>query len=131
MFKRTFGCIFGAFTALLAIGFMLGMISQCGAGNDDKNSITDKINLLEQPGDVVSTKDFQVTDVLESGYAIARELKNTKNKNWSDLKVVIYDSNNGSFYDKQIIKMPKGKCARLIGTYKYYSETLPVVQILE
>ena len=130
MFKRTFGCIFGAFAALLAIAFMLAFMSQCGACRHN-STITDKINLLEQPGDVVSTKDFQVTDVLESGYAVAYELENTKDKLWSDLQVVIYDPNNGPFYDKQIIKMPKGKCARLIGTYKYYSETLPVVQILE
>ena len=49
----------------------------------------------------------------------------------SDLEVLILAHEGDNFYDKQVIKVPKGKCARQIGNYRYeeYGSTkvIPIV----
>ena len=77
--------------------------------------------LFDKPGDCVSRKNFEVQKVLESGDAIALEIRETI---WghvftSDLEVLILAQEGSNFYNNQIVKTPLGKCARQIGNYKY------------
>ena len=37
----------------------------------------------------------------------------------SDLEGLILAQEGDNFYNKQVVKAPKGKCARQIGNYKY------------
>lgn len=85
------------------------------------NRADDEKILFDKPGDCVSWKNFEVQKVLESGDVIALEIKDMYSGyvSTSDLEVLIPAQGNGSFYEKQIIKAPKGKCARQIGIYKY------------
>lgn len=92
------------------------------------------ITLFDKPGDCVSWKNFEVQEVLESGDAIAREIERISSGYvfTSDLEVLILAPEEGSrFYNNQIIKAPKGKCARQIGNYKYekYGNTkvIPII----
>ena len=89
--------------------------------------------LFDEPGECVSRKNFEVQRVLESGDAIALEI-NEQISGYvltSDLEVMIPAQEGSNFYDKQIVKTPKGKCARQIGTYTYkkYGDTkvIPIV----
>jgi len=77
--------------------------------------------LFDKPGDCVSRKNFEVQEVLESGDAIALEIRETIEGYifTSDLEVLILAQEGSNFYNKQIVKAPHGKCARQIGTYKY------------
>lgn len=51
----------------------------------------------------------------------------------SDLEVLILAQEGSNFYNNQIVKAPKGKCARQIGNYKYqpykYGDTkvIPII----
>lgn len=100
-------------------------------------SITDKKNsgkiLFDKPGDCVSRKNFEVQEVLESGDAIALEIRENISGHifTSDLEVLILAQEGSNFYNKQIVKAPQGKCARQIGTYKYqqYGNTkvIPII----
>lgn len=89
--------------------------------------------LFDKPGECVSRKNFKVKEVLESGDAIALEIKEVFDGCvfTSDLEVLILAQDDGNFYDNQIVKAPKGKCARQIGTYKYqrYGNTkvIPII----
>lgn len=85
--------------------------------------------MFDKPGACVSRKDFQVQEVLESGDAIALEIKETYYDLviTSDLEVLILAQEGKNFYDKQIVKTPKGKCARHVGNYKYYGGTIPII----
>ena len=89
--------------------------------------------LFDEPGECVSRKNFEVQEVLESGDAIALEVEHIGYGYvlTSDLEVLIPAREGSHFYDKQIIKTPKGKCARQIGNYKYqrYGDTkvIPIV----
>ena len=71
--------------------------------------------------------------VLESGDAIALEIRETIGGHifTSDLEVLILAQDGSNFYNNQIVKAPKGKCARQVGNYKYqkYGNTkvIPIV----
>ena len=91
--------------------------------------------LFDKPGDCVSRKNFEVQEVLESGDAIALEIRETIGGHifTSDLEVLILAQEGSNFYNKQIVKTPHGKCARQIGNYKYqpykYGDTkvIPII----
>lgn len=91
------------------------------------------ITLFDEPGECVSRKNFEVQNVLESGDAIALEIRDAVSGYifTSDLEVLILAHDGDNFYNKQIIKAPKGKFARQIGTYKYNNygniKTIPVI----
>ena len=89
--------------------------------------------LFDKPGDCVSRKNFQVQKVLESGDAIALEVRESISGYvfTSDLEVLILAQEGSNFYNNQIVKAPQGKCARQIGNYKYqeYGNTkvIPII----
>ena len=91
--------------------------------------------MFDKPGDCVSRKNFEVQEVLESGDAIALEIRETIGGHifTSDLEVLILAQEGSNFYNKQIVKAPHGKCARQIGNYKYrpyeYGDTkvIPII----
>lgn len=89
--------------------------------------------LFDKPGDCVSRKNFEVQKVLESGDAIALEVRESISGYvfTSDLEVLILAQEGSNFYDNQIVKAPQGKCARQIGNYKYqeYGNTkvIPII----
>lgn len=91
--------------------------------------------LFEKPGECVSRKNFEVQKVLDSGDAIALEIRETISGHvfTSDLEVLILAQEGNNFYNNQIVKVPKGKCARQIGNYKYqpykYGDTkvIPII----
>lgn len=88
---------------------------------------------FEKPGECVSRKNFEVQKVLDSGDAIALEIRETISGHifTSDLEVLILAQEGINFYDNQIVKAPQGKCARQIGNYKYqqYGRTkvIPII----
>ncbi|MBJ2188191.1 MAG: hypothetical protein JFR41_06160 [Muribaculaceae bacterium] len=93
------------------------------------------ITLFDKPGDCVSRKNFEIQTVLDSGDAIALEIRETISGHvlTSDLKVLILAKDGNTFYDNQIVKVPQGKCARQIGTYKYQQygsiKVIPIVEV--
>lgn len=89
--------------------------------------------LFDKPGECVSRKNFEVQKVLESGDAIALEITETISGHvlTSDLEVLILAQEGSNFYNNQVVKAPKGKCARQIGNYKYQSYgTTKVIPII-
>ena len=89
--------------------------------------------LFDKPGDCVSRKNFEIQNVLESGDAIALEIRETISGYvfTSDLEVLILAQEGSNFYNNQIVKAPQGKCARQIGNYKYQNYgTTKVIPII-
>lgn len=89
--------------------------------------------LFDKPGDCVSRKNFEVQKVLDSGDAIALEIRETISGHvfTSDLEVLILAQEGSNFYNNQIVKAPQGKCARQIGNYKYQiygtTKVIPII----
>lgn len=95
-----------------------------------------ELTLFEQPGDCISSKDFKVTNVDEQGNAFARERDNDRYESYFGMTVLFLAEEGKSYYDEQIIRIPKGKCVKQLGIYKYklseYSKdqkTIPAVAI--
>ena len=89
--------------------------------------------MFDKPGDCVSRKNFEIQNVLESGDAIALEMRETISGYvfTSDLEVLILAQEGSNFYNNQIVKAPQGKCARQIGNYKYQNYgTTKVIPII-
>ena len=103
------------------------------SNNSASNNKNAGKTLFDKPGDCVSRKNFEVQEVLESGDAIALEIRETISGHvlTSDLEVLILAQEGSNFYNKQIVKAPQGKCARQIGNYKYqeYGNTkvIPII----
>lgn len=86
--------------------------------------------------DCVSSRNFKVEKIIDSRYVIAEELDPDLEEYGftTDLTVVFIDEND-EYYTDQVIKIPRGKCARQIGVYKsthfmYKDKTLPIVKIM-
>ena len=95
--------------------------------------------LFDEPGECISTNNFKVFQALSAGYALSIELEKGTYSNMetaSGKTVLLYDPDGRQFEDEEKIKMPKGKCARQIGTYRYSKNNsdkveVPVVQIMD
>ena len=95
------------------------------------------MTFFEQPGECLSTYQFEVLQAIGNNYALAYE------QVWgysgyinTDLLVLITNDNGDYYYDKQVIKIPKGKCMRQIGVYKYQAKseiwkTVPIVKLMD
>lgn len=86
----------------------------------------DGIEMFDEPKGTINVKSFVVYEVLPNGSAVARHKDLDENYG---LQVLFIPKNGESFYDRQIIKVTKGKCVRRVGTYNDGFETLPVVEI--
>lgn len=107
-------------------------------GSNPAKSVTTKNvsgkTIFDKPGDCVSRKNFEVQKVLDSGDAIALEVIDNSSGYvfTSDLEVLLLAHDGSDFYNNQIVRAPRGKCARQIGTYKYsYAGSTKVIPIID
>jgi len=76
------------------------------SNNSASNNKNAGKTLFDKPGDCVSRKNFEVQEVLESGDAIALEIRETISGHvlTSDLEVLILAQEGSNFYNKHIAK---------------------------
>lgn len=100
-----------------------------------RNSTYNGITLFEKEGECISENSFQVFQVLDSGEALANEVKQGYSTTIpTGLTVLFLNEDGQAYYDDQVIKMPSGKCAKQIGIFKYSAKsgmekTVPIVGI--
>ena len=96
------------------------------------NSTYKGITLFEKE-ECISENSFKVFQVLDSGEALANEVKQGYLIP-TGLTVLFLNEDGLSYYDDQVIKIPSGKCAKQIGIFKYSAKsgmekTVPIVGI--
>lgn len=101
------------------------------------SAIDEGMTYFEKPGKCISTKEFEVIQVIGDGCALAREIVDRTSliNIPSGLLVLVTNDNGELYYDDQIIEVPKGKCMRQIGVYEYQTKsenwkTVPIVQLM-
>lgn len=122
------------------LGFLAGIvftfvvvIGVAGSSKANDNGIT----MFEQPGECLSVNRFEVMQTIGDNYALAYEQeKYFNNYGATDLLVLVTNDNGEFYYDNQIIEVPKGKCMRQVGVYKYQTKaeiwkTVPIVKIMD
>ena len=100
---------------------------------NNSSSSDNGITMFEQEGDVISTSSFKVIQVVDGG-ALAMEQMDDMFGLPTGLVVLFVDETENGYYDSQSITIPKGKCARQVGVYRYVTKesvekTVPAVAI--
>lgn len=119
---------------IFVLGFIAGAVFLffvlliIGKSSSNDNGMT----YFEKPGKCISTKDFEVMQVVGEGYALAREKKGYL----GGVLVLVTNEKGELYYDDQVIEVPDGKCMRQIGVYEYQTrmemiKTVPIVQIMD
>ena len=93
-----------------------------------------QIEFFKSPEECLGTYKYEVNQAFEPGYALAEELKQGHTMDIHTGRIVLfYNPSHKPYYDQQVIKIPKGYCAKHIGIYKYgykRAKTAPIVQIM-
>lgn len=123
---------------VLAIFIMLGVtwFYSSSSTSDSDEEEKSPLTLFEQPADIIETTSFEVQEVLPDGNAIAESQHKDLEGYYTDPTVLLLVEESNPYYDKQIVRVPKGKCAYRVGVYRYEphygsSNTLPVVRIMD
>lgn len=122
---------------VLAIFIMLGVtwFYSSSSTSDSDEEEKSPLTLFEQPADIIETTSFEVQEVLPDGNAIAESQHKDLEGYYTDPTVLLLVEDNNPYYDKQIVRVPKGKCAYRVGAYQYEphygnTSTFPVVRIM-
>lgn len=99
-------------------------------GNTSDSSYMSGLTLFEEPGEVMTDSGYEVFQDLGNGTALANSEDNIV------MTVLLWNQDGNPYYDQQKITLPKGKCFRQIGIYKYesrrgFDKTVPVVTIMD
>lgn len=114
--------------------FIMMLILAIGA-NTGGNGMT----LFDEPGECLSTKTFEVMQVVDNNHALAHEVVGNEVVGYistsTSLLVLLTNDNGECYYDEQIIEVPKGMCMRQVGIYKYQTrmeieKTVPIVKLM-
>ena len=124
--KKVLIFIAGIVTGAILMLVIAALIGNSSNGESSNNGMT----FFEKEGDCISENNFQV---LDSGEALANEIDELSIS--TGLMVLFLCDEGKSYYDDQVIKVPEGKCAKQIGTFKYstkagFDKTVPIVSIL-
>lgn len=121
---KGFLCFIAGF--IVGVGCILLLGIGASAANDGRT-------FFDEPGDcIVSSGSLEVFQASTGVGALVR----IKDASYDDITMLLHADEGVVFYDDQVIKIPKGKCARQIGVYKYKNRmdmelTVPIVQIME
>lgn len=118
------GGVVTGFVLTLVISLMM---AKCQSEGDDG------FTMFSKPGAVIDIPSFEVMQVTDIG-ALANGESGTDM--YYGLLVLFPAEDGKSYYDDQIIKVPKGKCVRQIGTFQYQNrmgtvKTVPVVDFFD
>lgn len=126
--KKTLLFIGGFITGIVVTILAAILINAANQPNDGLPGLT----LFSEKGECITTSgEIEVMQVLAPNVALAW----TGGFLYSDrILVLLINYDNKSYYDEQKIKIPSGKCARQIGTYRYTAKnemvkTVPAVVI--
>ena len=105
--------------------------------NKSEENVLPGLTLLEQDGECINAKQIKIFQVIAPNVALADALTIPNEKPYRDDNstfVLILGDIKTNFYDDQKIDIPKGKCAKQIGTYKYRTnngmdKTVPAIEI--
>ncbi len=102
--------------------------------NPSSNSGYPGLTLFEEEGKCMNAKQLQVMQVIEPNMALSHA-KTRPNEIYdpNEILVLLIGGETTNYYDDQKINVPKGKCVKQIGTYKYEAKmgmkTVPAVEI--
>jgi hypothetical protein len=104
------------------------------AVNSSSNDGYPGLTIFEEEGKCTGARQIKVMQTLEPNMALAHA-KTQPNTIYdpNEILVLLLGNETESYYDDQRINIPKGMCAKQVGTYQYEAKmgmkTIPVVTI--
>ena len=96
------------------------------------------VQLFDSPKQEIKATSFKVIQVLPDGSTLATYDNIIPEKDAPEYGMVVMFqvSEENSYYDDQVISLPKGKCFKQVGTYRYTTQqdivkTVPVIAIYD
>lgn len=124
--KKIWIYILGILTGIVVTFFTLMIIANASNG----------MTFFDKPGQIMDDTSFKVIQSLGSNAALANGKNDKFFDSYGGLTVLLYNENNETYYDDQIVTVPKGKCFRQVGVYKYQTrmdigKTVPIVMVMD
>lgn len=94
---------------------------------------------FDKPGDVIEAKTFKVFQVLSENAALVNEQSDIDlemdMKTFTGALYLLTNEDGKYYYDDEIIKVPEGKVARIVGIFQYqtnsdFGKTVPIIRIM-
>lgn len=128
--KKIWIYILGILTGIVVTFLTLMIIAK--SSNANLNGMT----FFDKPGQIMDDTSFKVMQTLGSNAALAKGKNDEFFDFYDGLTVLLYNENNETYYDDQIVTVPKGKCFRQVGVYKYQTrmdigKTVPIVMVMD
>lgn len=125
----------GVVTGIILLFIVIYFMGNNNAQVENQEIADNGIRYYDSPQDIINEQSFEVFQTLAEDAALVRGKLEDTELHLGTIYVLIRD-NGKYFYDKEIIKVPKGKVVRMVGTYTYVSQkgiakTVPIVRILE
>lgn len=104
---------------------MLVIIVMIGFATNVNNDNYPGLTLFEEEGKCTGAKQIKIMQTLEPNMALAHA-KTQPNAIYdpNEILVLLLGDDKTSYYDDQKINIPKGMCAKQVGTYQYESREL-------
>lgn len=114
--------------------FIIALLYAVGVTSSE-NSGYPGLTLFEEDGKCFNARQIVIFQTLAPDFALSHAKVNPYAiYDESQFTVALLGDENSNFYDDQKINIPKGKCAKRVGTYQYTTtqkvqKTVPVVEI--
>lgn len=123
------GLLFGSgfLSGVIVTIIVLVIIGLAGKNNSNPT----EIKMFDEPGEVINEKSFEVFQVIADNAALVH----VSGDIFGLGTIYLMINNSGRYYyDGETITVPKGKCVRQLGIYKYQTKsedykTVPIIGI--
>ena len=111
------------------------LLANSSESSESENSITG-LSFFDSLGQVMDVQEYKIIQVIDDEYALATALSDKKYNLYTGIVVLLVSNGESGFYDDKIIKAPKGKVFRQVGTYRYENriemlKTVPAIGIFD
>lgn len=95
----------------------------------------DGVKLFEEPGDIMEGNSFKVFQVIATDGALVKG-KSGRSDLYYGMVYLLINREGKSYYDDEIVNVPKGKLVRQMGIYHYptrdgFEKTVPIIEIVD
>ena len=93
------------------------------------------VKMFEEPGDIMEGNSFKVFQVIATDGALVKG-KSGKSDLYYGMVYLLINREGKSYYDDEIVNVPKGKVVRQMGIYHYptrdgFEKTVPIIEIVD
>lgn len=139
--KKIWVFLLGVLTGAILIIVLSVIVSKYSNNTESSTSSQieqqNGVTMFPEVGECISEQPFKVFQALGNGAALANERSDSYGNRDSYFGLTVLFFTEGKvYYDDEIIKIPKGKCVRQVGVYKYETnggmwKTVPIVSIFD